>query len=183
MAVLDRRLCFALAFVAALSLHDRGAVAASLSAYEVKAAFLVNFAKFATWPADAFASDTAPFVVGVLGTDPFGAALDAAARGQRAGDRPIQVKRAGSRDDLRAYQIIFIAASEVKELEQIMDRLEGVPTLSVSDIDDFCKSGGAIALVMDGTRVRFEVNVDATERRRVKVSTRLLALAAKVHVK
>lgn len=182
MAVLAGRLCIALACAAALSSWN-SAAAESLSAYEVKAAFLVNFAKFTTWPADAFAGDAAAVVIGVVGADPFGAALDAAARGQRAGDRPIQVKRLGTRDDLSVYQIVFIAASEEKQLSQILRRTEDSPTLPVSDIEGFSESGGVIGFVMEGSRVRFQVNVGAAERRRLRVSTRLLALAAKVYAK
>lgn len=152
-----------------------------LSASEVKAGFLVNFAKFTTWPADVFAGDTAPIVIAVVGADPFGQAIDHAVRGQKAGERPIQVKRVGSRDDLGVYHLVFIASSEQKQLDQILSRLDGSAALSVSDIQGFSQAGGAIELVMDGNRVRFEVNVGHSERRRVKVSTRLVALATKVH--
>jgi hypothetical protein len=175
------RILFVLALAAVLVSPRDGAAAQPLSAYEVKAGFLVNFAKFTTWPADVFEGDTAPILIAVVGADPFGKALDHAVRGQKAGERPIQVKRVGSRDDLSAYQIVFIASSEQKQLEQILRGLEGSATLPVSDIEGFSEAGGAIELVMEGSRVRFEVNVGNSDRRRVKVSTRLLALATKVH--
>jgi hypothetical protein len=176
-----RRTLLVLALMAALVSARDVAAAPALSANEVKAAFLVNFAKFTTWPADAFASGTDPIVIAVVGEDPFGSAIDQAVRGQKAGERPLQVKRVGSRDDLSAYQLVFIASSEQKQVEQILRRLEGSATLPVSDIAGFSRAGGAIELVMEGSRVRFEVNVGNSERRRVKVSTRLVALATKVH--
>jgi hypothetical protein len=177
-----RRILFVLAAMAAVLVLPRdGAAAQPLSAYEVKAGFLVNFAKFTTWPPDTFAGDAAPILIAVVGEDPFGSAIDHAVHGQKAGERPIVVKRVGSRDDLSAYQIVFIASSEQKQLDQILHRLEGSATLPVSDIAGFSQAGGAIELVMDGSRVRFEVNVGNSDHRRVKVSTRLVALATKVH--
>jgi hypothetical protein len=158
-----------------------GAGDASLSEYEVKAGFLVNFAKFVTWPADAFASPTAPIVIGIVGDDPFGTVLDDAARTQRVGDRPIQVKRVGTRDELSAYHVVFISSSEEKQLGTIVKRLERTHALTVSDIERFCSGGGVIGFVSERSRVRFEINVAAADAHSLKVSTRLMALASKVY--
>jgi hypothetical protein len=155
--------------------------ASPLSRHEVEAAFLINFAKFVTWPQEAFISGTAPVTVGIVGEDQFGAAIDAAAKGQHANDRPIEVYRVARKDDLTRFHIVFIAASEEKHVAAILRRLENADVLVVSDIDRFCRSGGGIGFLFDGTRVRFEVNLGAAERGRMKVSTRLLALAAKVY--
>jgi hypothetical protein len=179
---LRRAIAFALAVtVLAQPQVSAGAGESSLSEYEVKAGFLVNFAKFVTWPADAFASPTAPIVIGIVGDDPFGAVLDDAARTQRVGDRPIQVKRVGTRDELSAYHVVFVSASEEKQLGAIIKRLEQTRALTVSDIERFCSGGGVIGFVSERSRVRFEINVGAADARGLKISTRLMALASKVY--
>jgi hypothetical protein len=147
----------------------------------VKAGFLVNFVKFVTWPADAFATPTSPIVIGIVGDDPFGAALDETARTQRVGDRPMQVKRVGTRDELSAYHVVFISSSEEKHFGTILKRLERTHALTVSDIERFCGGGGVIGFVSERSRVRFEINVGAADARGLKVSTRLMALASKVY--
>src|SRR2546430_3260611 len=45
--------------------------AAPVSEYQLKAVFLFNFAQFVEWPPAALPGDSAPFVIGVLGKDPF----------------------------------------------------------------------------------------------------------------
>ncbi|HET6899288.1 MAG TPA: YfiR family protein, partial [Vicinamibacteria bacterium] len=50
--------------------------ASSPTEYEVKAAFLYNFARFVEWPPDTFHDGETPFVIAVLGHDPFGSVLD-----------------------------------------------------------------------------------------------------------
>lgn len=155
--------------------------AATLTEAELQAAFLVNFTRFVIWPRQAFTTVSAPIVFGIVGEDPFGATIDAAVRGQRVNERPIQVRRAGSRDDLSRFHLVFIGVSEQKQLGAILDRLAGTPVLAVSDIERFCEAGGAIGFVAANGRVRFEINLPAAESRGLKISTRLLALATRVH--
>jgi len=64
--------------------------------YEVKAAFLYNFAAFVEWPRAAFAEDSSPIVVCIVGTDPFGTGLDRTLQGKTAQGRPIVIRRAAS---------------------------------------------------------------------------------------
>ncbi len=60
--------------------------AAAPSEYQVKAVFLFNFGQFVEWPKDAFDTPQAPFVIGILGDDPFG--QDAGRRGAWRVGRP-----------------------------------------------------------------------------------------------
>ncbi len=80
--------------------------------YDLKAAFLFNFAQFVEWPASAFVSADEPFTIGVLGEDPFGAALDDVIRNERVNGRPLVVRRCRSVDDSKGCQILFISKSE-----------------------------------------------------------------------
>lgn len=153
----------ALALAAALtSAMPARAASGELSEYEVKAAFLVNFAKFTEWPAAAFGGTSTPLQVGIVGNDPFGAGLDDAVRGKLIGGRSMAVKRVDWRDDLTAFHIVFISSSEKRRLKDILRRLDASAVLTVSDIDTFISDSGLIAFVNQSNRIRFEVNAGAT---------------------
>jgi hypothetical protein len=148
-----------------------------LTEHQVKAAFLFNFAKFVTWPADTFADQNAPLVIGIAGDDPFGGAIDDITRGERVNGHPILVKRLGADDQLEHCQILFVSASERKRLRHILETLSNAPVLTVGEPDDFARLGGVIRFTKDQYRVGFEINVDAAERSRLRISSKLLSLA------
>jgi hypothetical protein len=154
-----------------------GLGAEAMSEYELKAAFLVNFAKFIDWPEPAFASSAAALVIGVVGTDPFGSDLDEAIKGRQIGTHPIVAKRIDWRDDMSHFQLIFIGVSEKRSLSSILRRLDSSTAVTVSDIDHFCDAGGIIAFVAKNNQIRFEVNVEAAQKRNLKISSKLLSLA------
>ncbi len=148
--------------------------------YEIKAAFLYNFAKFVEWPADAFSDSRAPIVVGIVGEDPFGASLDAMVFGKSVNGRGLVVKRVSEGPELRSCHILFISSSRQKHLARILEILKDSGVLTVGEADRFTTSGGAIRFVLDENKVRFEINLDATGRARLKLSAKLLALARRV---
>jgi YfiR/HmsC-like len=144
--------------------------------YQVKAAFIYNFAKFVEWPMESSAKDS-PFVIGILGQDPFGGALDEIVSGKTVRDKKITVKRFSSIDDAMNSRILFISKSEKESMGQIIKRLDGASVLTISDIGQFAEQGGMIELVIDHNRVRFAINVAATEQAGLKPSSQLLKLA------
>ena len=160
---------------------DRGSLARAQDAqpteYEVKAAFLYNFARFIEWPADAFDGPQTPLVIGILGEDPFGSALDDIIARKTVRGRAVVVRRLHRDQDLRGCHLLFISASEKKRLPEILLSLRGSTVVTVSEIDRFIYSGGTINLLVENSRVRFEVNLDAAARARAKISAKLLALA------
>jgi hypothetical protein len=149
--------------------------------YEVKAAFLYKFAKFVEWPEDAPVADRPAVVIGVLGVDPFGEALDAAVRGKTVNGRALSVRRFAELRDLEPCQILFVSASEGRRLPEILTRLGGSPVLTVGEPETFTRDGGIVRLVTEDNKVRFEINVDAAEHAGLRISSKLLALARIVH--
>ena len=147
------------------------------SEYELKAAFLFNFAKFVDWPPNAFASPDASFLVCVLGTDPFGGALDDALRGKVIAEHPARVSRIKRVADITGCQILFVAASESHLLPEVLAKLRGQCVLVIGETNDFASSGGAIQFTLEDNRVRFFINPDAADRAGLKISSKLLALA------
>jgi YfiR/HmsC-like len=147
------------------------------SEYEVKAAFLYNFAKFIDWPPDSFASPQSPFAICILGVDPFGHVMDNALQGKMVGSHPVSIQRVKEFTDLRHCQIAFVSSSESPRLPEILQSLKGSSVLVVGESEGFATAGGAIQFAIEDERVRFLINPDAAESARIKVSSKLLALA------
>jgi hypothetical protein len=162
--------------VDALQVHGQDA----LSEYQVKAAYLFNFLKFVEWPEESFADPLAPIVIGVVGEDPFGSALPQVVTGKTVQGRDLVIRIYHAGEDLRGAHILFISASERKRLPTILSSLRGSSVLTVADTSGFLDSGGMIQFLNENGRVRFAINVDATGRARLKMSSKLLTLAKMV---
>lgn len=148
--------------------------------YEVKAAYLYNFGRFVEWPAKVTAAKTGAFSICVLGEDPFGPALDATLAGERIGNQKVVARRISSPHESVDCQILFISTSEASRLNKIIDSLDKTAVLTVSDIPQFSQHRGMIQLVLEGSRIRFEVNLTATQRAGLTLSSELLKVATAV---
>jgi len=145
--------------------------------YQIKAVFLFNFSQFVDWSqsaAPAPATRNAPFVIGVLGEDPFRAFLDATVRDETIRSRPFLVKRYRSVEEITACEILFVSHSERRQLRSILTALKDRATLTVSDVDDFAKSGGMIQFVTDNKRIKLLINLDAARAANLTLSSKLL---------
>jgi hypothetical protein len=151
------------------------------SEYQLKAAFLFNFAKFVDWPAGNFASPDSPFAICILGSDPFGHSIDDTLQGKMIGEHPVTIQRTMEPEEDRHCQIVFISSTEVRRLPEILASFHGAGILLVGDVQGFAASGGDIELTLEENRVRFAINPDATQRAGLKISSKLLALARIVH--
>ncbi len=157
----------------------RGLAAQAVRApeYQVKAVFLFNFAQFVDWPSDAFPTSDAPLVIGVLGDDPFGGALDQTVRDERLGGRPFQVRRYQNVDEIKTCHILFISRSERDRADGILAGLNHRPILTVSDADGFAQRGGMIRFVTDRNRIRLQLNLVAADAAHLTISSKLLRVA------
>jgi hypothetical protein len=144
--------------------------------YQVKAAFLYNFGKFVEWPAEPGAPD-GPFVITILGRDPFGGVLDETLHGKTIEGRDIAVRRAASADRVDHSQILFISDSERQRLPEIIASLGMRPVLTVGETSGFSEMGGVIGFQVEGDRVRLEVNLAAARRCGLRISSDLLRIA------
>jgi hypothetical protein len=177
-----RLACLAALLLAAhFPLVDRAVCAGQSPAeYQVKAAYLFNFLKFVEWPDDAAADPHGKWVIGIVGESPVGGELARLVEGKNVLGRNLQVKKFQAADNLRGCNILFISESEKKHLPSILAALSGSSVLTVADMDNFIGSGGMVELVVEDARVRLTIDVGATGRARLKVSSKLLALAQAV---
>lgn len=153
--------------------------------YQVKAAYLANFVKFIEWPdsppsppAGGAPADEA-FSICVLGQDPFGPALDAALAGETVGRHSLVPKRVANAREAAACRVVFIGEDD-RTLRKDLPALEGFKVLTVGDQPDFLKRGGMIQFVIEGNRVRFQVNLAAAKKAGLSLSSELLKVAAEV---
>ena len=149
--------------------------------YEIKAAFLYNFAKFVEWPLSAFSDSRQPMSICVFGRDPFGRALEDALLGKTIGDHPVLLGHAKQPADLAGCHIVFVGAADSTRLPDLLTHLRGRAVLVVGESEGFASAGGTIQFVLDQNRVRFAINPDAAERAGLRISSKLLALAMIVH--
>lgn len=165
----------------AIGLDPRSACAQTPGEYDLKAAFLLNFAKFVEWPENTFGDRSSPLVLGIVGDDPFGGAMDRVTE-KTINGRVLVIRRlSGATDDYKGIQILFISASERQRVPFILKHLVGMSTLTVSDLDDFCGMGGIIQLLKQDQRIRFEINLTEGLRAHLNISSKLLGLARTVH--
>ncbi len=151
--------------------------AAGVGEYDLKAAFLYNFAVFTDWPEQA----PAGMNVCILGTDPFGSALDIL-KGKQVRSVPVVVQRITGTENIRRCHVLFIGASEGNRLAQILDASRSLPVLTVADMKDAAGRGVMIGLVMQDQRVTFEINVMAARAARLNISSKLIKLARNVYM-
>jgi hypothetical protein len=151
----------------------------TLTEFDVKAAYLYNFARFVEWPAQAGAGAgvAPPFVVAVLGDDPFGSTLDETLAGKAIGERPFVVRRVSTPEAAAGAQIVFVSASERSRLPHVLRVLEQAGALTVSDLPGFAERGGMIGFRKEGRKVRFDINPGSAERAGLTLSSQLLKLA------
>ncbi len=147
--------------------------------YEVKAAFVYNFAKFVDWPEQCFADAGSPIVIGVFGASPIGPELEKAVAGRKINGRPLVIRPVANAAAAKATQLLFVGAADEARLGDLHDALPwGV--LTVGESEGFYQRGGMIVFQPEADRLRFEINVAAARQAGLKVSAQLQKLAKSV---
>lgn len=142
----------------------------------VEAAFLPRFARYVTWPVTATPKGSDPFLLCVIGNDPFGGLLDDAARSQLVNGRRIVVRRMDSAAAADSCQIAYVGGSRSGAILAALGRK---PVLTVTDAINGGQRGIIDFVLVDG-RVRFSIDQSAADKRGLSISSRLLALAVGV---
>jgi hypothetical protein len=146
------------------------------STQALKAGFLYNFAKFAEWPADVLPA-RAPLVLCVVDDAGVAGALQKAAARRTVAGHPVIVKEIGADGPVRTCHLLYVDRLDEAGARALITQLAGAPVLSVGGLDGFARLGGVAHLFVEDGRMRFAVNVDAAQRNRLKLSSRLLSLA------
>lgn len=154
--------------------------ALTASEYSVKAAYLYKFPAYVQWPEGRFETPDAPLTIGVFGTPELAEELLAITAGRRIDDRPIRVRRVTADDALGGIDVLFVGREEASRMERVAAAAEEESILTVTDAEPG-PPGAVINFVAVDGRVRFEVFLDAAERRGLRLSSGLLSVAERVH--
>jgi hypothetical protein len=146
--------------------------------YQLKAVLLWRLAQYTEWPTNTFSAPETPIIIGVLGENPFGDALDLAIKDETAHGRKLSVRPYKSTDELHDCHLLFIAESERTRLREIISRLRGRSVLTVSDLDRFAgDENGMVQFAMEENKVTLIVNLEAVTAARLVLDARLLRMA------
>jgi len=151
--------------------------------YKIKAAYLLNFAKFVEWPTNRFPTATSPIKVGVLGKDPFGADLDRIMAERVIEGRKFEIIRASEPEASLSCHIVFVSSSERRQFPQIIEALHKANVLTVGEHEQFLEQGGIVRFflhddpVRSESTVRFEINAPAAQKAGLRISSKLLQIA------
>ena len=145
----------------------------------VKAAFLFRFTEFVIWPESAYARPDSPFVMVVSGSEGIAENLRSITAGRSVGGRPVEVRRVGVADQIPAAQLVYLASGDAG---RVREQLRGAPrhALVVTDAEGALDLGSVINFVLVEDRVRFDIALDAAEKRGLRLSSRLLSVARSV---
>ncbi|MDH4192301.1 MAG: YfiR family protein [Betaproteobacteria bacterium] len=165
-----------IAFAVLVAVLPAPAPASSLPEYPVKAAFILNFARYAEWPPDHRQARDRTLTLCIVGSDPFGASL-APIEGKNVGGRTLQVRRDVGIGKLKDCEIVFVTEAEERRLASILRAASDHAILTVSDIEGFAEAGGMIGLVTSDQRVRFDINLNALRSANLRLNAQVLRLA------
>jgi hypothetical protein len=145
--------------------------------YRVKAAFLLNFTKFAAWPVSAAMPADSPLSICILGDDPFGPVLDQKLDGETLNGRKLVARRVHP-EEANSCSVLFVPGAG-KTVRPVLAGLRpGV--LTVGEGQEFLREGGMIAFITDDGHVRFNVNLKAARKGGIEISSKLLNVARTV---
>jgi hypothetical protein len=173
-----KRVFFLLGLIIALAFN--GLAQEQPSEYQIKAAFLFNFAKFVEWPPQAFADANTPIVIGVLGKNVFGNDLEKTIRDKKVNNRGFKFEKLTSISEATNCHILFISSSE-KDVPKVIEGLHNASVLTVSDTDGFIQAGGMINFLLEDAKIRFEISDEAAKKAGLQISSKLLSLSVHGH--
>lgn len=151
--------------------------------YQLKAVFLFNFTQFVAWPNQSFDDEKAPFIIGILGGNPYGSFLEETVRGESVNGRRIMVRAYDNVRDIKTCHILYINLKNQDELEEVLTRLKNSNILTVGDAFRFNQLGGIIGFTMTNNKVRIKINLEAVNQTDLSISSKLLRLATIVKAK
>lgn len=143
----------------------------------IKAVFLFNFTQFVEWPSNAFGAAETPFVIGILGNDPFGSSIDEAVQGEKVKGHPLIIRRFQDVKEVKDCQLLYISLIDPDRIKELLTGLPGHFMLTVSDTYNFARLGGMIRFYTQDNKIKLQINPAAAKIANLTISSKLLRLA------
>ena len=148
-----------------------------LAENEVKAGFILNFARYTEWPAASLAGKE--LVICSPAALPLSGKLELL-QGRQVQGRDVRVRAPARPGEWRECHVLFIPGSEAHGLDVVRRTAGELPLLTIGDSEGFVQAGGMIGMHPVGSRIRFDVNNGAAQRAGLKFSSQMLKLATEV---
>lgn len=145
--------------------------------YQVKAVFLYNFTKFIDWPSTVFRTQSDPFIIGIIGNDPFGNYLDETVAGEKFGTHPIQVKRFSDTHSASDCHILYIGSHDQEFTKRVISEVSSKSVLTVSDMPGYYRWDGIVRFYTENNKIRLQINVEQSRAADLVISSKLLSVA------
>lgn len=159
------------------AISSRQEPAQTLPEYIVKAGFLFNFAKYVEWPAEAFEKADTPITIGIVGTDPFGDGLEKTLKNKTVKNRSFVIQRFQESAAVQRCHILFVPRTEKDKIQELLKHIESWPVLTVGEDEGFARAGGTTNILIENEKPRLQVNLDAAEKARLTIDSKLLKVA------
>lgn len=173
----NRTICFFVLFALLCWGRGDGYGAGRFDESQVKTVFLYNLTHFTTWPDAAFPTPESPFIITIVGEDPFGKNLDEILKNETVGRHPIVVRRIQAVGEMEKSHMVYLSQRFAKDIEALTQSRADFGLLTVSDFQRFAHRGGCVNLLVRNRRLILELNVAAAEKNGLKFSSKLLRLA------
>jgi hypothetical protein len=147
-------------------------LADAVTEYDLKAAYLLNFASYIEW-----SNPPKPVKICIYGNNPFKAATIATLLEAKAGQIEADFKYTSQLEQLTDCNIVYLAHSEQASFGKVIAQLRNAPVLIVTDVQDGIPQGAMINLITESNRLRFEINISTVLASNMKISSKLLKLA------
>ena len=148
-----------------------------LPEYKIKAVFLFNFTQFVVWPDNVFSHSNDPFVIGILGKDPFGNYINEVVAGEKMGSHPLIIAHYQNINEINNCQMLFISINNDAVIPAGLSTLSNRSILTVSDAPGFAQSGGIIGFVTTNNKIKLQININKAKAAGLNISSKLLSVA------
>lgn len=145
--------------------------------YQLKLAFIVNFARFISWPEKSVADTTLSLCV--FDNHPFGGVLDGVV-GKKVGEYRLGTTVIDQLGQARACHLLFVPEAAVAEYLRDSDQLSAFPLVTIGEVEGFVDHGGGIEFVVRDGKLAFIINNSNLRERGIQVGSSLLNLAVAV---
>lgn len=153
-------------------------ILAQVSEYNVKAVLLERLTLFIEWPEESAVNDTSqPFILGIIGENPFGSILEQIYSNQKIKDKKVEIRYISKINEIPGCHLLFISKSEKKALSNILSFTREKPILTIGDTKNFAERGVLINFYIFENKIRFEINELESQKSRLFMSYRLLKAA------
>lgn len=147
------------------------------SAEQVKASYVLVFARSTKWPESTNVIPAAAFVIGLLHADALQAPLKQLLTGEQLHGRPVEIRRLGTAAEAKDCQLVYLGQQSPEALREACAALAGRPVLLLTEHREGLAAGSTLCLWQAGEKIRYDISIEAMERAGLEVSADVIELS------